>query len=82
MTLGVDCEVIFSTPATRTISFSPAATLETAWKKAEPAGGAGSFESGAWYACESQASRDVGSQVILADKRRSGEVAEVKSLDL
>ena len=36
MTFGVDCEVIFSTPATRTISFSPAATLETAWKKAEP----------------------------------------------
>ncbi len=36
MTFGVDCEVIFSTPATSTISFNPAATLDTAWKKAEP----------------------------------------------
>ena len=36
VTLGVVCEVIFSTPPTSTTSFSPAATLETAWKKAEP----------------------------------------------
>ena len=34
MTLGVGCEVIFSTPPTNTRSYRPAPTAETAWKNA------------------------------------------------
>ena len=36
VTFGVGCEVIFSTPVTRTTSYSPAATADTAWKNADP----------------------------------------------
>ena len=36
VTLGVGCEVIFSTPSTITRSYSPLPTPDTAWKNAEP----------------------------------------------
>src|SRR5260370_35846164 len=36
VTRAVGCDVIFSTPATSTQSYTPLATAENAWKKADP----------------------------------------------
>ena len=82
MTLGVVCEVIFSTPATSTISFSPAATLDTAWKKADPLDAQAASKRVARNPGNPHRSGDVRSQMILPHKRRPGEVAQIKSLHL
>ena len=82
MTLGVGCEVIFSTPATRTTSYSPAATAENAWKKAEPLEAQAASKRVQGTPVIPIGAGDVRGQVVLADERRAGEVAEVESLHL
>src|SRR5579884_312833 len=51
-------------------------------KKSRPARGASRLKTRARYRGNSDSRCNIGRQVILADKRRSGEVAEVKSLYL
>ena len=51
-------------------------------EEGRPAGGAGGFEPGGGNVTNAEGRRDVGRQVILADERRSGEIAEVECLHL
>ena len=82
VTLGVGLRGHLLDPADQHHVVQPGRDARNRVEKRRAAGGAGSLKSRARDSGDSHRAGDVGSQVILAHKRRSREVAEVKSLYL